>query len=100
MAAPTKRQFLTVADFYGICECPIAFCFSLLCNDSCGKKVSYTWIHKDKKAFSTLSHVGRVIENDFLTLKQRQKNVANLKQDTVCKQSCGFLKKFFFHIKN
>jgi hypothetical protein len=53
------------------------------------KIVSYTWIHKDKKMLSTLSHAHRVIKIDYLTLKQAQKNVATTEQRRLLKQTCG-----------
>ncbi len=64
---------------------------------SCGKKPGDTWIHKDTVALSTWMHAERVIENDYLTLKQKQKNVAATPQNLFCLQSCDFLKSFFSH---
>ncbi len=63
--------------------------------DSCGKKGSYTWLHKDTVALSIWTHAVHVMKNDYLTLKQAQKNDANPKQDAGCKQSCGILKTVF-----
>ena len=54
------------------------------------KKVTYTWIHNHTAALSTWTHAHHVNKNDYLTLKQKQKNVANTKQDADSKQSCGF----------
>jgi hypothetical protein len=52
------------------------------------KIVRYSWIHKDKMELSTWSYVGDVIENEYLTLKQKQKNVATTKQEADSKQVC------------
>jgi len=59
------------------------------------EKIGDTWIHKDTVALSTWMHAERVIENDYLTLKQKQKNVAATPQNLFCLQSCDFLKTFF-----
>ncbi len=56
------------------------------------KKPIAMYFHMVTVAFSTWSHAEHVIENDYLTLKQKQKNVANTKQDAGTKLSCGTLK--------
>ena len=56
------------------------------------KKGSYTWIHKDTAALSTWMHAVHVKKNEYLTLKQKQRNIANPKQDAGTKQSCVTLK--------
>jgi hypothetical protein len=53
------------------------------------KNVAYTWIHNHKKEPSTLTHAHRVIKIDYLTWKQKQKNVATTKQNCPLKQTCG-----------
>ena len=53
------------------------------------KKVSYTWIHNHKKAVSTWTHAERVMENEYLTLKQKQKNNATAKISFFLNQMCG-----------
>jgi hypothetical protein len=53
------------------------------------KKVSYTWIHNHKKAFSTWSHAHRVIKFGYLTLKQAQRNFATTKNSCSLLRSCG-----------
>jgi hypothetical protein len=59
------------------------------------KKAGDTWIHKDKKVVSTWNHAPHVMENDFLTLKQKQKNNPLTQQNLFCLQSCDFLRTFF-----
>ncbi len=59
--------------------------------DFCGKKVDYTWIHKDTVGGSTWTHAVHVIENDYLTLKQMQRNELNPKQGFILKRTCGTL---------
>jgi hypothetical protein len=54
--------------------------------------VGYTWIHNHKKAVSTWRHAHRVIKIEYLTLKQKLKNVAPAKYDAALKQSCGTVK--------
>jgi hypothetical protein len=53
------------------------------------KKVSYTWIHKDKKMLSTWMHVGGVMEYDYLTSKQTQKSNATAERSLFLLQFCG-----------
>jgi hypothetical protein len=48
-----------------------------------------TCFHIDILKGSTLSYVGRVKENDYLTLKQMLKNVATTKQSSFILQACG-----------
>jgi hypothetical protein len=56
------------------------------------KKAGYTWIHNHKKILSKWSHAHRVIKIDYLTSKQKQKNVAATKQNCLHKQTYGTLK--------
>jgi len=55
------------------------------------KKIVYTWILNHTAGSSTWTHAEHVMKNDFLTLKQAHKNVANIKSNRIHLQSCGIL---------
>jgi len=55
------------------------------------KKVRYTWIHIHTAELSTWTHAEHVKKNDYLTLQQALKNVANTKTKRIHLQSCGIL---------
>jgi hypothetical protein len=68
---------------------------SLLFNDSCKEKTSYTCFHNHTAAVSTWTHAGHVNKNGYLTPKQAHKTVANTKSNCSLLQFCSNSKTVF-----